>query len=423
MKKKYLFIKLLNLLPHQISIYISKLILLSFKRKFFLELEKLSREFPAKTFSSKPHFNRILIIRLDGLGDMVWTTSLIRELKKNRPDSDIDLVVRSSVYSLMKQCPYINNIYKYDCDVAGNVKNANYKEFELKAKIFSSKFLVKNNYDIVILPREIYIDSGFDNIALSFYCKAKYRIARGCSYNTLQYARCMCTKKYFSGFITVEKPKHQVDQILDFISFLGGNIYDRKMELWEDDLSKNSVLKLLEEYNVGKDCILVVVGLAGSCPSRSWPIHNYLKLIDEVNKKYKNFVKFILIGESSLGIDVMNIKNDNIINLVGKTSLLELLSVVKCSNLYIGADTGTKHIASACGKYIIEISDHLKDDMYISRGSPDICGPWQVQNKVIEPEHGLDDCVGSCSKTYPHCIKQIKVDEVLSALETFIIKK
>lgn len=56
---------------------------------------------------------RILVIRLDHLGDMVCTSPFIRELRKNYPQAQIDLLCSDEVYNYIELNPYVDNIIKY----------------------------------------------------------------------------------------------------------------------------------------------------------------------------------------------------------------------------------------------------------------------------------------------------------------------
>lgn len=56
----------------------------------------------------------ILIVRPEGIGDMICTIPFLRELKRNYPDYRIDLVCSPIEENMMELCPYINNIFVFD---------------------------------------------------------------------------------------------------------------------------------------------------------------------------------------------------------------------------------------------------------------------------------------------------------------------
>ncbi len=56
----------------------------------------------------------MLVIRLDEIGDVVLTTPLLRELRRNLPRAWITLVVKKQVYNLVVNCPYVNEVLSFD---------------------------------------------------------------------------------------------------------------------------------------------------------------------------------------------------------------------------------------------------------------------------------------------------------------------
>ncbi len=81
---------------------------------------------------------KILVVRLDVLGDIVMTTAFIRELKANCPNAKIDLVVRASNASLFVKCPYISNLIVYDCPgMNGTLSSQIRSQSEIEGRIDS----------------------------------------------------------------------------------------------------------------------------------------------------------------------------------------------------------------------------------------------------------------------------------------------
>ena len=81
--------------------------------------------------------------------------------------------------------------------------------------------------------------------------------------------------------------------------------------------------------------------------SKTWPFENFQKLTDILLRKYKDYY-IILVGDEG---DAKNLnhfkKNDKIINLLSKTSLSELISLLKNSSFIICHDSSILHISDA----------------------------------------------------------------------------
>ena len=83
---------------------------------------------------------------------------------------------------------------------------------------------------------------------------------------------------------------------------------------------------------------------------KNWPVEYWVIFLKKVIEYYKEF-KLILLGdknEMELGFEVeKRINNSNLINLIGKTDLIQASKVLYNSDLYIGLDSAFMHLAVA----------------------------------------------------------------------------
>jgi heptosyltransferase-2 len=82
------------------------------------------------------NINKVLIIRLSSLGDVLLTTPLIRSLKNTNPGIQIDFIIKKQFADALKFNPHLRNLFLYDSQDEKN----NYG-----IPVFS-----KNDYDLVI---------------------------------------------------------------------------------------------------------------------------------------------------------------------------------------------------------------------------------------------------------------------------------
>lgn len=80
--------------------------------------------------------NKLLIVRLSSLGDILLTTPLIRTIKQKHPSIEIDFVLREEYKDILQLNPHIRNLFYY----------SNEKE---KLKILK-EIICDNNYDLII---------------------------------------------------------------------------------------------------------------------------------------------------------------------------------------------------------------------------------------------------------------------------------
>ena len=114
--------------------------------------------------------------------------------------------------------------------------------------------------------------------------------------------------------------------------------------------NNNDVEKAKKKYNITNETKNIVCGISASGPTKRWDINNYIRLFEELNKKYKS--NFFLAGGSKEEDLINKVMNSNIGKnclSFSKMNLSEAIPIISASQYYIGNDTGWGHIASGLG--------------------------------------------------------------------------
>ena len=112
----------------------------------------------------------------------------------------------------------------------------------------------------------------------------------------------------------------------------------------------NDVEKAKKKYNITNETKNIVCGISASGPTKRWDINNYIRLFEELNKKYKS--NFFLAGGLKDEDLIKKVINSNIGKnclSFSKMNLSEAIPIIGASQYYIGNDTGWGHIASGLG--------------------------------------------------------------------------
>lgn len=387
--------------------------------RYFSELSRLN---PACRFTRLQDYKNILIVRLDVIGDMIWTTPFIRELRREVPNAHLTLVLRRDVYDLMKNCPYLDEIICYD--LPGNeLACQDLPRLERRARNFAMKNLVDKKFDIVFLPRFLHFSDCFENVMLAVFCGAKTRVGR-VEYKAMGMAGRFAAyiyKPMFSILSEEHEEKHESQRILQMLTACGVSLKNKYMELWPDQKAKDFADKLLGNYT-GK---WIALGLVGREAYRCWKVEYYVEFICSMKKRHGGMVKFILLG----GSDALSYANflhaiDGCLDLVGKTTLDVATAVLDRCSLYVGSNTGIMHMAAAMHVPVVEISPHLRSSVYESGISPLLVGAIGIPHTVLQPERGADEkCeqAGHCIRKEPHCILQVKPSAVANAANKLLM--
>lgn len=113
-----------------------------------------------------PDKPKILIVKIDQLGDLLFSTWLLPAIKKQWPQAEIDYLINPKSEAILKNNPHIKNIYHWQSGLLGNIPGR--QRINLK-KIFKSIFfsnqetrrmLKDKHYDLVINGRAFWPSSN-----------------------------------------------------------------------------------------------------------------------------------------------------------------------------------------------------------------------------------------------------------------------
>ncbi|MFI5144613.1 MAG: glycosyltransferase family 9 protein [Ignavibacteria bacterium] len=282
---------------------------------------------------------KILILRFSSLGDIILTTPLLKILRTNFPEAQIDYCTKKSYSDLLKYNPAVSNVLEVSDDM-------DFAELRLLKKI-----LIKNKYDLVI---------DLHNNLRTFYLKLSLRL------RTL----VVVFKKYsYRKFLLVH---FKINRMKDMPSiaqrYIGTikhiidvNTIELTPEIFTNEYAVENAKKLLNNIYPSPSgrtggAKLICIVPSSKHFTKTYPAENYIELI---NKFDKDNYKFALAGAGKDKDIIGKIKSgtdDNVYNLCDKLSLPVLSEFMKMCDLVISGDTGPMHIAEAAGVPIIMLA-------------------------------------------------------------------
>lgn len=390
-------------------------------------ISNLDREFPdLEKEIKKSEWKRILIVRLDAIGDTVFTTPFIRELRRNFPESHISVVIRKQNEKLLGNCPYIDELFLYESELLdGELAEQcqNYQELSGKIRGFTDQNFQNKKFDVVFFPRELLCGRNIiDELLIAYYSCARYRIGRILTNEPDKQQLCERLKDSFTLISNPTEPMHEAAYALDMLRKCGCAVEDERMELWTSPQSEERVRKIFEEYGVEGCQSLIALGIVASVDTRTWKIENYNSLVRHYGQKYGNRIRFIIMGgrDAENAAKQMDNTYGNLINLAGRTDLNETAACMKRCSLYVGSNTGLLHFASAYGVPSVTIYSELSDGKPTDGDSPFRMGAWKVPHIDLVPPDGLDGCHGVCRMRFSHCINQITTEQVIDSINQIL---
>ncbi len=274
---------------------------------------------------------RILLIRLEHVGDVLMTTPAIRALRKRFPKAGIDVLVRDFTAPILQKNKNVSNVIVWNAPWLSSLGK---RESWASVKQMIRK-LKKNRYDVAIDfhgdPRNILFASMV----------AKYRVGFGC--------------RGF-GFLlnkTVPYKNHVIDRNLALAKALGAISSDRTMELAltsSDEKFAESAIKGISKP--------VIISPGSGKKEKNWLEERWAEVADRlIEEKGATIVLTGSRGETEMVKSLQNKIShpEKVLNLCGKTSLFQLAAVIKHSKLLLSPDSGPVHIARAMNTPLLEL--------------------------------------------------------------------
>ena len=178
---------------------------------------------------------------------------------------------------------------------------------------------------------------------------------------------------------------HVVDQYLDVARFLGCPMERAEFNLVPQNEDRIQMTDMLKSEGVNGPFVVMNAG-AGWITKR-WPALHFAVLNDLLAEKG---IQTVLIGGKAKGdIDAAQAVISNCtqptINLLGKTNIKQLISLISLSNAHIGGDTGSTHIAAALGTPAVGLYSITKPIRSCPYGQIDKCHYSPISLAEIQP--------------------------------------
>jgi ADP-heptose:LPS heptosyltransferase len=365
----------------------------------------------------------VAVIKLDRLGDVVLCSQMLAGLRRAWPKTRITLFVRESLVDLARLCPDVDEVIGVPVDEGALFSGKHNVWRELLAKWLqycNHGGLWKRRFDMVLVPR--WEEDLYGAISLAYVIGAPRRWGVT---ETATPGKAIINRGFdqlLTHVIKGQSVRHEFLLNESFLHALGIQSPDhQKLTPWFKKADQEKAARIMAQAGVisFKKTIVVCMGAGGVY--KMWPVESYARLCRTVfDFEIIQLVTFGTAAESCLGLRLKNILGDVVINLEGKLPLSLLPAAVSLGALYIGSDTGTKHLAVAAGLPVFEICCHPLDGEPYQAESPLRFGPWAVPNRVVQPAKATAPCEKYCASGKSHCILGVSIEQATGALRSLL---
>ena len=274
---------------------------------------------------------KILIIKMSSLGDIIHAMPSLYMLRKHKPDAHITWAIHPAFAGILPGKPWVDQVYLVDRKRIKQLSYLKQVRRDLKSR----------HFDLVI---------DLQMIAKS----ALISMLSGCSHRIGYWdARegSWLVNKPISG---PHKHGHIIEQLLDVMRFLG--CPETCIEFPFRDLTEptQTLEKKLHDAGLHDPFVVLVPGTRGE--NKKWPIAMWGELAARLAERGIHSVISGAPSEKSMEEEILKrADSPYVIPMMGKTSLLELAALEKAASVHVSSDTGPLHIANAMKTPIVAL--------------------------------------------------------------------
>jgi heptosyltransferase-2 len=279
---------------------------------------------------------RILIRGTNWIGDAVMSEPALSAIRQAFPKADITLLVKPAIAELFQQHPAVDHLLIYE---------HRGRHARLSGKWALGSELRRGRFDVAIL-----LQNAFEAALLSFLAGIPRRYGYGTDGRAF----------LLSDAITVPHRTalaHQTQYYLDLLRPLGITPFPSAPRLFVSDSEDERMRQRLTETGIQATERLIGINPGSTYGSaKRWLPERFAHAADRVVEQFGGRVVIVgATGEEALGRAIAEKMLSKPVVLSGRTSIRELMSIIKRCRLFITNDTGPMHIAAAFDVPVVAI--------------------------------------------------------------------
>ena len=349
-----------------------------------------------------------------GIGDFMLVLPTLKAIKSNDSEAFIKLFTRSdrNRIKITKELLKITNL-------VDSIDYYNVTERLHLFKFIINLFIKRFDYGICVQ----YVDNNTTSIYPSKIVNVGAKRTIGTEVKSMPEIK-------FDYTIKRVKHKHITEYFKEIIEKIGIKKNALTNIDYSNILNKSILKNKLSDLNINTEKVVVVCigtgevgikinGKKNSVDLKSWSYKSWIKLTNILTTNDDN-ITVILLGGQKEALNIENFKlysTENIINLIGKLTIIESIAVIERANVIVGADTGLMHCAGILNKPCITLFGCTDYKEYLPYGEKSY---YIVSNEKCSPCFGTENMIMCKDKK---CMRNITVDMVYNKIKELLNEK
>ena len=333
---------------------------------------------------------RILIVGVDWLGDVIFSTPLIRALRRRFPGAFLAYSTAGRCVDVLKGNPHLNAVLKYDekLFVPGIAANA----------AFAGK-LRELRFDTAL-----FLHRSATRAFLTVVAGIRRRIGMG---------SLLKRRPYLTDCLEDRAGGHRIDRYLRVLEPLGVSPEGREVDYFVDEGDRAALAGVLRSTPLEGSRRIAVIHPGGNWDMKRWPAEAFAELGRHLIQRNFDVAVSGGAGDVALADSITGrLDRTRAVSLAGKTSLRTLGALLEKAQVLVSNDSGPIHIAAGIGTPIVGV---------FGPTAPEETGP--VSRGPVRIVHQKIGCRLACYFEDCHhraCLDTLGPDRVIAELEKIL---
>ncbi|MGE0267711.1 MAG: glycosyltransferase family 9 protein [Candidatus Omnitrophota bacterium] len=311
----------------------------------------------------KSRINKILVVSLSNIGDVILTLPVVDVLKRDFPETKISIIIGQKAESLLKGSPVFENVYIYN---------------KHQPRLDTLKWIMrlrKERFDLAVDLR---------NSAIPFLIASKFRTPLHIGRKEKIHMKLKHLKRLKMVHPFEEEAQDRISLCIPP----------------EDRLYVQGCL----QEKIGQDSKYVVMAPGSADQAKRWSTNGFARVADAFRTEHN--LKTIFLGDRNDNQVVQAIQKLMIteaVNLCGQSSLIQTAEFVRRSELAVVNDSAVLHMASYLDRPVIALFGYTDPSKY---------GPWSKTGMFLKAS-GRPVTMENTTQEKIDFIESIKPEDVL----------
>ncbi len=341
---------------------------------------------------------KILLINLMRMGDIIQMTPLIEALRENHPQAQIVLVINETFLKVGQRID-VDEIIPFAISSFGQLLKQEDSHF------FAYRCLKEFAQSVNALgPYDLVFNLTPSPAAASLASLISHNLRRGMWIeDDGSFMAIDPWSTYLVAMMSNRKtnPFHLVDIWLRSVDQHGPRSLN--MNLYPEDIKRAKEIFAEEGINLDKE-LLIGFQVSASQKEKCWSEQEFIRLGRALEQGLKARVVFFGVAEERALCEEICAHLPGSINLAGKTGLGDLAAALQLCKLLVTNDTGTQHVAAAVGTPVIVIS---VGPVFFRE-----TGPYGDGHFVFQAKPPCAPCAFNISCLNPVCKEMIRAEHI-----------